>query len=138
MAVVLLLPLVPVMHSTRSRGASWSHRPRPPTTGMPRASSMRRSSRYRLMPGDLMTTSQPARASRPPSGGGEHRAPGYPAGRWTVVDEHRLAAQGGERAKVGQALHAEAPQSYLAATERAAGAGAQVRPGDRRAHRHPG
>ena len=45
MAVVVLLPLVPVMQTTRSRSASASHRPRPPTTGMPRASSSATSGR---------------------------------------------------------------------------------------------
>src|SRR5580704_1853537 len=84
MAVVLLLPLVPVTHSTRSRGASWSHRPRPPTTGMPRASSCRRSSRYRLMPGDLITTSQLARAARPsPEVASTARPSTPPAGGWS-------------------------------------------------------
>src|SRR3954468_17847687 len=66
MAVVVLLPFVPVMQTTRSRSASASHNPRPPVTGTPAASRDRRSARVREMPGDLTTTSQPASSSRPP------------------------------------------------------------------------
>ena len=39
MAVVVLLPLVPVMHATRAGSASAMKRPRPPQTATPAASS---------------------------------------------------------------------------------------------------
>ncbi len=65
-AAVVLLPLVPVISSTRVRSASCSHKPRPPATGTPRSSSRTTSGRYRLMPGDLTTTSHFSSAASPP------------------------------------------------------------------------
>src|SRR5262245_17002952 len=66
MAVVVLLPLVPVMARTRRRLAPASHSPSPPATAVPPASSAATSGRWRLMPGAFTTTSHRARASRPP------------------------------------------------------------------------
>ena len=45
MAAVVLLPLVPVTQTTRSRVASSIQRPSPPTTGTPRSTSWATSGR---------------------------------------------------------------------------------------------
>src|SRR5690606_8750322 len=83
-AEVVLLPFVPVTHSTRSRGASSSHMARPPTTATPSRSSAATSGRSRLMPGVLTTTSQAASASSPPSPMARTgRPPRPPAGGWS-------------------------------------------------------
>ena len=67
---------------------------------------------------------------QPAAGGGQDRLPGHrPRGR-AVIDQHRGDPERSQLAQVGQALDAEAPQ--------ADGAAGQLRPGDRRAHSHPG
>ena len=92
MAVVLLLPLVPVMHThpvrRRLPAATGPGRPRPGCRAPP---ARRTSSRYRLMPGDLTTTSQCCQGGQAAVGGGEHRAARHAAARRPVVHQHRLA-----------------------------------------------
>src|SRR6516164_1194442 len=66
-AVVVLLPFVPVMHAIRAGSASAMNRPSPPQTATPASSSRVTSGRYRLIPGLLITTSQ-SRSARTPSG----------------------------------------------------------------------
>ena len=67
MAVVLLLPLVPVMQTTRSSGASCSHSPRPPAHRDTARLELPQVAAVPADPGDFTTTSQPASAARPPS-----------------------------------------------------------------------
>src|SRR6202167_4851998 len=82
---VVLLPLVPVTQTTRRRSASASQRPRPPTTGMPRADRCATLGRYLLRPGVFTTTSQPSRAASPPSSVASTRRPSVSAfaGGWS-------------------------------------------------------
>src|SRR5437899_2175830 len=60
---VVLLPFVPVMQTVVSRGSSANHRLTSDVTATPRARADRTSSRYRLTPGDLTTTSTPSSAA---------------------------------------------------------------------------
>src|SRR5580700_5170363 len=76
MLVVVLFPLVPVMQTTRSKSASSSHSPSPPTTVTPWSPRAATSGRYRLIPGVFTTTSHRARASQPPE---EVASTGMPA-----------------------------------------------------------
>src|ERR1700722_900754 len=66
-AVVVLLPLVPVMQTTRVGSASAMNKPSPPQTLTPASLSCATSGRERLMPGLFTTTSQERRASIPPA-----------------------------------------------------------------------